>query len=235
MAGLVTRRMAGTTGSCCWCGPRRCCDACYGLGDESETICAFMNVGMLIRRPPHEVFDALEPTIWAAPARACTGSSRQDDPGSAIRAVRPSPAGYLCTTGAIPASGSAAERSHGNRALLDPACIPNHLRRGRKGVMTHLEQQQDPQDLSWAGLAWPEWYQLDSAEARAIPREAGIYRLRCCGEPALIYIGISARLSSRLGGCAELEDARTNAGITPRRVSRRMKRKERLSRCPGRP
>lgn len=65
--------------------------------------------------------------------------------------------------------------------------------------MTDLEQQ-DPQDLSWAGLAWSEWYQLDSAEARAIPREAGIYRLRCCGEPALIYIGISARLSSRLGG-----------------------------------
>jgi len=65
--------------------------------------------------------------------------------------------------------------------------------------VTH-QQQQDPQDLSWAGLAWSEWYQLDSAAARAIPREAGVYRLRCCGEPGLICIGISARLSSRLGG-----------------------------------
>jgi len=34
----------------------------------------------------------------------------------------------------------------------------------------------------------------------AIPWEAGIYRLRCRGEPGLIYIGISARLGSRLGG-----------------------------------
>lgn len=65
--------------------------------------------------------------------------------------------------------------------------------------MTDLEQQ-DPQDLSWGGLVWSEWHQLDSAEARAIPREAGIYRLRCRGEPELIYIGISVRLSSRLAG-----------------------------------
>ena len=65
--------------------------------------------------------------------------------------------------------------------------------------MTDLEHQ-DPQDSSWGGLAWSKWYQLDSAEARAIPREAGVYRLHCYGEPALIYIGISARLSSRLGG-----------------------------------
>ena len=65
--------------------------------------------------------------------------------------------------------------------------------------MTDLEQQ-DPHDLRWGGLTWSEWHQLDSAEARPVPREAGLYRLRCRGEPELIYIGISARLSSRLGG-----------------------------------
>jgi hypothetical protein len=54
--------------------------------------------------------------------------------------------------------------------------------------------------LNWGGLVWSEWHQLDSAEARAIPREAGIYRLRCRGEPELIYIGISVRLGARLGG-----------------------------------
>jgi hypothetical protein len=59
---------------------------------------------------------------------------------------------------------------------------------------------QDPQDLRWGGLVWSEWHQLDSVGAHALPQEAGIYRLRCCGDPELIYIGISAGLRSRLGG-----------------------------------
>jgi hypothetical protein len=65
--------------------------------------------------------------------------------------------------------------------------------------VTDLEEQ-DTQDLHWGGLAWSEWYQLDSAGAHAIPPKAGIYRLRCRGHPDLIYIGISVRLSSRVGG-----------------------------------
>jgi hypothetical protein len=50
--------------------------------------------------------------------------------------------------------------------------------------------RQDPQDLHWGGLAWSDWHLLGSSEARAIPQEAGLYRLRCCGDPELIYVGI---------------------------------------------
>jgi hypothetical protein len=61
--------------------------------------------------------------------------------------------------------------------------------------------QRDPQDPRWGGLVWSDWYQLDATAApRLVPREAGIYRLRCRGRPDLIYVGISDRLSSRLGG-----------------------------------
>jgi hypothetical protein len=51
----------------------------------------------------------------------------------------------------------------------------------------------------WGGLAWPGWYGLDAAAARGVVlRGAGVYRLRCGG--GVIYVGISDRLSSRLGG-----------------------------------
>jgi hypothetical protein len=60
--------------------------------------------------------------------------------------------------------------------------------------------KQDLQGLRWEGLLWSQWCQLDSAGAHAIPQEPGLYRLRCSGDPELIYIGISARLGSRLGG-----------------------------------
>jgi hypothetical protein len=33
-----------------------------------------------------------------------------------------------------------------------------------------------------------------------VPHRQGVYRLRCKGHPSLIYVGISDRLSSRLGG-----------------------------------
>jgi hypothetical protein len=61
-------------------------------------------------------------------------------------------------------------------------------------------EQEDPHAPRWEGLIWSSWHQLDSPEARAIPAGPGIYRLRCRGEPSLIYVGISDRLSSRLGG-----------------------------------
>jgi hypothetical protein len=61
-------------------------------------------------------------------------------------------------------------------------------------------EQEDPHGLQWGGLTWTRWHQLDTTEARKIPAEAGIYRLRCRGESNLISIGISDRLSSRLGG-----------------------------------
>jgi hypothetical protein len=61
-------------------------------------------------------------------------------------------------------------------------------------------EYEDPQGPCWEGLAWSEWYQLDSTEARGIPQVAGLYRLRCRGHRELIYIGISDRLGSRLGG-----------------------------------
>ena len=57
----------------------------------------------------------------------------------------------------------------------------------------------DPQGPSWEGMTLSDWYQLDSANA-AVPARAGIYWLRCQGEPGLIYMGISDRLRSRLGG-----------------------------------
>jgi hypothetical protein len=48
---------------------------------------------------------------------------------------------------------------------------------------------------------WSNWHQLDATAMRGlIPREAGIYRLRCRGHAELIYVGISDRLSARLGG-----------------------------------
>lgn len=57
----------------------------------------------------------------------------------------------------------------------------------------------EPLDPHWGGLAWSGWHGLDATAARGlVPREAGVYRLRC-GE-RVIYVGISDRLSSRLGG-----------------------------------
>lgn len=62
--------------------------------------------------------------------------------------------------------------------------------------------EQDPQGSHWEGLDWTPWKQLDEAfRARgAVPRAPGVYRLRASECPGLIYIGISDRLSSRLGG-----------------------------------
>lgn len=65
--------------------------------------------------------------------------------------------------------------------------------------MTYPERE-DLHGPRWEGLVWSKWHQLDTAEARAAPAAAGIYRLRCRGAPNLIYVGISDRLSSRLGG-----------------------------------
>lgn len=57
----------------------------------------------------------------------------------------------------------------------------------------------DPLDPHWGGLTWSSWYGLDVIAVRGlVPREAGAYRLRCGGR--VIYVGISERLSSRLGG-----------------------------------
>jgi hypothetical protein len=54
---------------------------------------------------------------------------------------------------------------------------------------------------NWAGLAGSPWHHLDAAAQRGIvSRKQGIYRLRCADRPALIYIAISDKLSSRLGG-----------------------------------
>jgi hypothetical protein len=63
------------------------------------------------------------------------------------------------------------------------------------------QEQGDPGSTYWGNLAWSQWYDLDStAERELVPAKQGIYRLRCKGRPALIYVGISDRLSSRLGG-----------------------------------
>jgi hypothetical protein len=70
---------------------------------------------------------------------------------------------------------------------------------GKIDAVTYSEEE-DLHGPHWEGLAWSNWHQLDTPEARAIPPEPGIYRLRCRGEPNLIYVGISDRLRSRLGG-----------------------------------
>lgn len=57
----------------------------------------------------------------------------------------------------------------------------------------------EPLDRRWGGLAWSGWYGLDATDARRlVPRAPGVYRLRCGGR--VIYVGVSGRLSSRLGG-----------------------------------
>lgn len=67
--------------------------------------------------------------------------------------------------------------------------------------MAERQDHGDPESPHWGGLAWSRWHQLDStAERGLVPQKQGIYRLRCQGHPALIYVGISDRLSSRLGG-----------------------------------
>ena len=71
--------------------------------------------------------------------------------------------------------------------------------RGKIDDVTCSEQE-DLHGPRWEGLVWSSWHQLDTPEARAIPADPGIYRLRCRSEPGLIYVGISDRLSSRLGG-----------------------------------
>lgn len=58
----------------------------------------------------------------------------------------------------------------------------------------------DPQGPHWEGYAWSEWRQLGDLRRADVPAGQGIYRLRSQGDPDLIYIGISDRLRSRLGG-----------------------------------
>lgn len=61
--------------------------------------------------------------------------------------------------------------------------------------------QGDPESPQWGGIAWSAWHELDdTAERGLVPRERGIYRLRCKGRPAWSMWGISDRLRSRLGG-----------------------------------
>ena len=67
--------------------------------------------------------------------------------------------------------------------------------------MGKRDSQDDPHSPHWADLAWSLWHHLDTTAQRGlVPRKRGIYRLRCKGRSALIYIGISDKLSSRLGG-----------------------------------
>lgn len=71
-----------------------------------------------------------------------------------------------------------------------------------------MADNRDPQGPRWSGLEWSGWHRLDDTAAPGlVPREAGIYRLRCQGRPELIYVGISDELSRRLGG---LRRARCN-------------------------
>ena len=67
--------------------------------------------------------------------------------------------------------------------------------------MAEKHDHSDPQSPGWENLAWSPWQHLDAtAEYGLVPRKQGVYRLRCKGHPALVYVGISDRLSSRLGG-----------------------------------
>ena len=92
------------------------------------------------------------------------------------------------------------------RILQEPTAGPSGShRRGRASAeigMASTQRQEDPQDPHWRGLDWTCWKQLDEAfrDRGAVPRASGVYRLRASGCPGLIYIGISDRLSSRLGG-----------------------------------
>ena len=67
--------------------------------------------------------------------------------------------------------------------------------------MVGKQDHSDPQSPDWHSLAWSPWQHLDAtAEHGLVSRKQGVYRLRCRDHPALIYVGISDRLSSRLGG-----------------------------------
>jgi len=94
----------------------------------------------------------------------------------------------------------------------------------------------DPESPHWGGLAWSRWHQLDStAERGLVPQKQGIYRLRCQGHPALIYVGISDRLSSRLGGCVVRAATHLAIGGTlPPPAWRVTRHKATSSRCRGR-
>jgi hypothetical protein len=50
----------------------------------------------------------------------------------------------------------------------------------------------DPRSGDWEGHHWSEWATLDIAtapDAALAPNQPGLYRIRCRGEPGLIYIG----------------------------------------------
>jgi hypothetical protein len=70
-------------------------------------------------------------------------------------------------------------------------------------------------------------------EAPPVPAEPGLYRLRCRGEPGLIYIGIS---DGSVRGWEDLNApvaVRISTGTTRRHAWRRTKISGRLSRFPG--
>ena len=61
--------------------------------------------------------------------------------------------------------------------------------------MTHA----DPQSVSWGGIAWSQWYDLDRArDVKLIPQSRGLYRFRAQGENGLLYIGESGARWGRL-------------------------------------
>lgn len=77
----------------------------------------------------------------------------------------------------------------------------HRLRRREASQMAGRNDSSDPRNPDWENLAWSPWQHLDAtAEYGLVPREKGVYRLRCKGHAAYIYVGISDRLSSRLGG-----------------------------------
>jgi hypothetical protein len=70
----------------------------------------------------------------------------------------------------------------------------------------------DPQGTHWDGRDWSDWYPMEDAlkprQAKA-PNVPGVYRLRCAGQPGLIYIGETGRsLRGRLRQlCIAMKDA----------------------------
>ena len=67
--------------------------------------------------------------------------------------------------------------------------------------MAKRQDHRDPHGPHWGNLVWSPWHHLDAtAERGLVPPKQGVYRLRCQGHLPLIYVGISDRLSSRLGG-----------------------------------
>lgn len=62
--------------------------------------------------------------------------------------------------------------------------------------------QGDPESPQWGGIAWSAWHELDdTAERGLVPRERGIYRLRCKGRPAWSMWVLATGSGPGSGGC----------------------------------